>query len=45
MGRKAQERIMEVPDRLRRLADLIETRSRAKTFNFDVAFNREFALP
>jgi acyl-[acyl-carrier-protein] desaturase len=45
MGRKAQERIMAVPDRLRRLADLVETRSRAKTFNFDVAFNREFALP
>lgn len=45
MGRKAQERIMEIPDRLRRLADLIETRSRAKTFSFDIAFNREFALP
>ena len=45
MGRKAQERILEIPDRLRRLAELVETRSRAKTFNFDVAFNREFALP
>lgn len=45
VGRKAQERILEIPDRLRRLADLIETRSRAKTFVFDVAFNREFALP
>ena len=45
MGRKAQERIMEIPDRLRRLADLVETRSRAKTFSFEVAFNREFALP
>ena len=45
MGRKAQERIMLIPDRLRRLADLVETRSRAKTFSFDVAFNREFSLP
>jgi hypothetical protein len=36
---------MLVPDRLRRLADLVETRSRAKTFRFDVAFNREFSLP
>ena len=45
MGRKAQERIMNIPDRLRRLADLVETRSRAKTFVFEVAFNREFSLP
>lgn len=45
VGRKAQERILAIPERLRRLADLVETRSRAKTFNFDVAFNREFALP
>ena len=45
MGRKAQESIMLIPDRLRRLADLVETRSRAKTFSFDVAFNREFSLP
>jgi acyl-[acyl-carrier-protein] desaturase len=45
MGRKAQESIMLIPDRLRRLADLVETRSRAKTFAFDVAFNREFSLP
>jgi acyl-[acyl-carrier-protein] desaturase len=44
MGRKAQERIMAVPDRLRRIADLIETRSRAKTFSFEVVFNREFAM-
>jgi len=44
MGRKAQERIMAVPDRLRRIADLIETRSRAKTFTFEVVFNREFAM-
>jgi acyl-[acyl-carrier-protein] desaturase len=44
MGRKAQERIMAVPDRLRRIAELIETRSRAKTFSFEVVFNREFAM-
>lgn len=45
LGRLAQERIMEIPARLRRIADLIETRSRAKTFSFDVVFNREFAMP
>lgn len=44
LGRKAQEKILELPDRLRRVAELIETRSRAKTFSFDVVFNREFAM-
>jgi acyl-[acyl-carrier-protein] desaturase len=44
LGRKAQETILEIPDRLRRVAELIETRSRAKTFSFDVVFNREFAM-
>nr|MBA3710601.1 acyl-ACP desaturase [Planctomycetota bacterium] len=44
MGRKAQEKILAIPDRLRRIADLMETRSRAKTFSFPVVFNREFAV-
>jgi acyl-[acyl-carrier-protein] desaturase len=44
LGRAAQEKIMTIPDRLRRVAELIETRSRAKTFSFDVVFNREFAM-
>ena len=44
MGRKAQEKIMAVPARLLRVADMMETRSRAKTFSFDVAFAREFAM-
>jgi acyl-[acyl-carrier-protein] desaturase len=44
LGRRAQERILAIPDRLRRIADLMETRSRAKTFAFDVAFSREFVL-
>jgi acyl-[acyl-carrier-protein] desaturase len=43
-GRKAQERLLEVPDRLRRIADLMETRSRTKTFAFEVAFAREFSM-
>lgn len=43
-GRKAQERLLEIPDRLRRIADLMETRARAKTFAFDVAFAREFVM-
>ena len=44
LGRKAQEKILGIPDRLRRIAEAMETRSRAKTFAFDVVFNREFAL-
>ncbi|MCC7055579.1 MAG: acyl-ACP desaturase [Gemmatimonadaceae bacterium] len=44
LGRKAQEKIMAVPARLLRVADMMETRSRAKTFSFDVAFAREFAM-
>jgi len=44
MGRKAQEKIMAIPDRLQRIAEYIETRSRAKTFSLEVVFNREFAM-
>ncbi len=43
-GRKAQERIMAVPARLERVSDMMETRSRAKTFSFDVAFGKEFDM-
>ena len=43
-GKKAQEKIMSIPARLERVADMMETRSRAKTFSFDVAFAREFAM-
>ena len=44
MGQKAQEKILSIPDRLTRVADMMETRSRAKTFQFAVAFNREFEM-
>jgi len=44
LGRKAQEKIMGIPNRLRRIAELMETRTRAKTFSFEVVFNREFAM-
>jgi acyl-[acyl-carrier-protein] desaturase len=44
MGRMAQERILAIPERLGRIADLMETRSRARTFQFAVVFNREFAM-
>jgi acyl-[acyl-carrier-protein] desaturase len=44
LGRKAQEKIMGIPARLRRIAEHIETRSKSKTFSFEVVFNREFAM-
>jgi acyl-[acyl-carrier-protein] desaturase len=43
-GKKAQEKIMAIPARLERVADAMETRSRAKTFSFAVAFSNEFAM-
>ena len=44
LGRKAQEKILDIPARLQRIAEHIEARSRAKTFSFEVVFNREFAM-
>jgi len=44
MGRKAQAKIVAIPDRLQRIAEYIETKSRAKTFSLEVVFNREFAM-
>ncbi|HEX6536632.1 MAG TPA: acyl-ACP desaturase [Gemmatimonadaceae bacterium] len=44
LGRQAQEKILAIPARLERVADLMETRTRAKTFSFAVAFAREFSL-
>jgi acyl-[acyl-carrier-protein] desaturase len=44
IGRKAQEKIMAVPARLMRVADMMEARSRAKTFSFAVAHQSQFAM-
>jgi acyl-[acyl-carrier-protein] desaturase len=44
MGQRAQEAILGIPARLERVADAMETRSRAKTFSFAVAFAREFRM-
>lgn len=43
-GKRAQEKILGVPRRLERVADALETRARAKTFSFAVAFAREFSM-
>jgi len=44
MGKRAQEKILAIPKRLERVADAMETRSRAKSFSFAVAFGREFTM-
>lgn len=44
VGKRAQEKILGIPRRLERIADALETRSRAKTFQFAVAFAREFEI-
>ncbi len=44
LGRIAQEKIMGIPSRLKRIAEHMETRSKTKTFSFEVVFNREFAM-
>jgi acyl-[acyl-carrier-protein] desaturase len=43
-GKRAQEKIMQITARLERVADMMETRSRTKTFSFAVAHAREFAM-
>ena len=43
-GKRAQESILAIPKRLERLADAMESRTRAKTFQFAVAFHREFEM-
>jgi acyl-[acyl-carrier-protein] desaturase len=44
LGERAQAKILAVPKRLERVADALETRSKAKTFSFDVTFAREFQM-
>ena len=43
-GKKAQEQILEIPGRLKRVADVLESRTKAKSFSFDLVFQREFAM-
>lgn len=43
-GRRAQEKILAIPARLERIAQVLESKSRRKTFAFDVAFAREFVM-
>ena len=44
IGKRAQEKILAIPKRLERVAGAMESRTRAKTFQFSVAFEREFQM-
>jgi len=44
VGKKAQEKILDIPRRLKRVADYIEARTTAKSFSFDLIFDRKFQL-
>jgi acyl-[acyl-carrier-protein] desaturase len=43
-GEKARAKILGIPARLERIADAMKSRTRAKTFSFDVAFAHEFTM-
>lgn len=43
-GRVAQEKIMGLPARLHKMADYIERKARARSFNFDVVYRRAFEM-
>jgi acyl-[acyl-carrier-protein] desaturase len=44
LGRAAQEKIMAIPARLERIAEIMEKKTKPKSFAFDVVFNRVFAM-
>jgi len=44
IGKRAQEKILAIPKRLERVADVMESRTRSKTFSFPVAFAHEFDM-
>jgi acyl-[acyl-carrier-protein] desaturase len=44
VGARAQEKIVDIPRRLAKIADYVESRSTSKTFSFDLVFRREFAM-
>jgi acyl-[acyl-carrier-protein] desaturase len=41
---KARDKILSIPGRLKRIAEAMQSRTRAKTFSFDVAFAHEFRM-
>ena len=44
LGEQARDKILSIPKRLTRIADAMVTRTRAKTFSFEIAFAEEFTM-
>ena len=44
LGRIAQEKILGIPERLKKVAEYVESKSGSKTFSFELVFHREFAM-
>ena len=44
LGRIAQEKILGIPERLRKVAEYVESKNSSKTFSFELVFHREFAM-
>jgi acyl-[acyl-carrier-protein] desaturase len=43
-GRKAQEKILAIPERLKKVAEYIESRNKSKTFQLEFVFNKIFEM-
>ena len=43
-GRKAQEKILAIPERLKKVAEYIESRNKSKTFQLEFVFNKTFEM-
>ena len=43
-GKKAQEKILAIPERLKKVADYIETRNKSKSFQLEFVFNKTFNM-
>ncbi|HSH50698.1 MAG TPA: acyl-ACP desaturase, partial [Bacteroidales bacterium] len=43
-GRKAQDKIMQIPARLEKVAEYLERKTEKKSFSFDLVYNRIFVM-
>ncbi len=43
-GKKAQEKILAIPERLKKVAEYIESRNKSKTFQLEFVFNKVFQM-
>ncbi|MEW6169204.1 MAG: acyl-ACP desaturase [Pseudomonadota bacterium] len=44
VGRSAQDKIMQLPTRLRRMAEYVESKAHTRSFSFDIIYQRAFEM-